>query len=94
MTAGKCYVVHCGDWHTFVGRCVRQVNQVLFEFEAVSKIQETNNGDNWDELALGEDIELRRACDYRHYKTPVILPLAIAAIEWRGQLPQEMEDRR
>ena len=88
MKIGVNYLIHCGDWHTFVGRCVGQVGPLIFEFEQVSKICETNNGDVWDRLAAGDE-KLREACEYRHYETPVFLPLSIVAFEWLGDLPQE-----
>lgn len=88
MEVGKSYMIFCGDWHVFVGRCVRQSGPVIFQFETVSKIQDTNNGDNWEKLAAG-DKESRLAADYRHYTTPMFLPLSIGAAEWVGELPQE-----
>tara|TARA_Y100001963_G_scaffold160186_1_gene268751 strand:- start:1806 stop:2285 length:480 start_codon:yes stop_codon:yes gene_type:complete len=88
MIEGKSYLIHEGDWHTFVGRLVRQVSPLIFEFESVSKVRDTNNGDCWHDLASG-DATLRKACDYTHYTTPVFLPLAIGAFEWIGKTPQE-----
>jgi len=88
MEPGKAYLVHCGDWHTFVGRCVRQVGPMTYLFEFVSKILETNNGDCWEKLAAG-DGRLRKACSYAHYTTPACVPLAIIAFEWQGPTPQE-----
>jgi len=88
MRVGRCYLVHVGDWHTFVGRVREQLGPLTYELEGVSKVAETNNGDVWHELAAGDE-RLRRACDYRHHTTPVVVPLGIAAIEWVGKLPQE-----
>lgn len=88
MRVGRCYLVHGGDWHTFVGRVREQLGPLTYELEGVSKVAETNNGDVWHELAAGDE-RLRRACDYRHHTTPVVVPLGIAAIEWVGKLPQE-----
>lgn len=87
MEVGKNYLVHCGDWHTFVGRLVRQCTPMLYEFEQVSKIRDTNNGDNWHQLALGEDLSLRDAAEYVHSDTPCFMPIAIIAQEWVGELP-------
>jgi hypothetical protein len=89
MEPGKCYLVHCGDWHTLVGRCVRQVGPMTYLFESVSKIAETNNGDCWHQLAAG-DKRLRKAATYQHYTTPCPIPLTIFATEWVGELPQEV----
>lgn len=89
MRIGKCYIVHCGDWHSYVGRCSEQIGTgAIFEFDKASKIHETNNGDCWEKLAAG-DKQLRAACTYRHHTTPTVIPLVIAAIEWLGNLPQE-----
>lgn len=89
MEPGKAYLIHGGDWHTFVGRVVRQCGPMLYELEKVSKI-DTNNGDCWHELAAGDE-RLRKACTYFHFTTPAVLPLTIAAFEWAGRVPQEWE---
>lgn len=96
MRIGQCYLIHCGDWHTFVGRVVAQIGPGTYELECVSKISETNNGDCWGQLAAGNKT-LRKACSYVH--TPrnpetkewlkAVIPLVIAAFEWVGKLPQE-----
>ena len=88
MRTGTAYLIHSGDWHTFVGRVVGQLGPGTYELEKVSKIADTNNGDCWELLAAG-DAELRRVCTYRHYKTTAVIPLVIAAFEWVGDLPQE-----
>lgn len=88
MTPGKNYLIHCGDWHTFVGRLVQQSTPLLYEFESVSKIKETNNGDCWHDLASGNQ-GLREAASYEHYKTSTFIPVSIAAFEWVGLLPQD-----
>ncbi len=89
MEIGKAYLVHCGDWHTFVGRVVDQLGPQTYKLECVSKISDTNNSDCWHLLAEGDD-RLRAACTYAHYKTAAVIPLAIAAFEWAGLLPQEV----
>jgi hypothetical protein len=89
MEIGKCYLIHCGDWHTYVGRVTAQVGPMTYRMEGVSKICETNNGDCWDELTAGNE-RLRAACSYKHYKVPAAVPLTIIAFEWAGKLPQEM----
>lgn len=89
MEIGKAYLIHCGDWHTFVGRVVEQIGPMTYGMECVSKIAETNNGDCWESLAAGDE-RLRAACDYRHHTTPGVFPLGIAAFEWVGKLPQEV----
>ena len=88
MRIGKSYLVHCGDWHTFVGRVVDQIGPQTYEMECVSKIAETDNGDCWHELAAGKK-GLREAASYKHFKGRCPVPLAIFATEWEGQLPQE-----
>lgn len=88
MEPGGCYLIHCGDWHTYVGRCVRQVGPNTYRMEFLSKICETNNGDCWEKLAAGDEA-LRRAATYTHYTTPAVVPLSIIAFEWTGLLPQE-----
>lgn len=88
MEPGKAYLVHAGDWHTFVGRCVKQVGPMTYKFESISKIRETHNGDNWHALAAG-DIHAREDADYAHYTGFGYLPLTIFAIEWEGKTPQE-----
>ena len=76
------------DWHSYAGRCVRQIGPMTYIFELVSKISETNNGDCWHALAAGDE-RLRAACTYQHYETPGVFPLSIAAFEWAGKLPHE-----
>jgi len=88
MEIGKAYLVHVGDWHTFVGRVVAQTGPMTYRLESVSKVCETNDGDNWHELAAG-NTAARKKAKYEHYRTPVILPLSIAAFEYVGKTPQE-----
>lgn len=88
MRVGEAYLVHLGDWHTFVGRVTEQVAPGIYEMTACSKISDTNNGDVWHELAAG-DQSLRNRATYLHCKTPVMVPLTIAAIQWTGKTPQE-----
>jgi hypothetical protein len=88
MEPGMAYLVHCGDWHTFVGRCVKQVGPMTYLFESVSKVVETNAGDNWEKLAAG-DKQARKQATYAHYKTAATVPLSIIAFEWTGATPQE-----
>jgi hypothetical protein len=88
METGKAYLIHCGDWHTFVGRVVRQVGPSTYLLEGCSKISETNNGDVWFDMAAG-DKKLRKAATYVHAKTPLVIPLVIAAVLWEGKTPAE-----
>ncbi len=88
MEVGKAYLIHCGDWHTFVGRLKAHATPLLCEFENVSKITNTNNDDVWHALAAGDE-RLRGEASYEHYTTPVFLPIAIAAFEWVGKVPSE-----
>ncbi len=88
MEIGKAYLVHAGDWHTFVGRVVQMISPVVYLMESVSKISETNNGDVWQDMASGVK-EARKRATYAHYKTRMVVPLCIAAFEWVGKTPQE-----
>ena len=88
MRIGRAYLVHCGDWHTFIGRVVDQLGPGIYELDLVSKVTNTNNGDCWHKLAAG-DAKFRKAASYEHYTTKAAIPLVIAAFEWVGKLPQE-----
>lgn len=88
MEIGKAYLLHCGDWHTFVGRAAGMVSPVVYLMESVSKVVNTNDGDNWHELAKG-NVEARQRASYKHYETLVTIPLTICAFEWVGKTPQE-----
>lgn len=68
MKQGENYLIHCGDWHTFVGRYLgpSESGPLLYRFEDVVKIRETNNDDCWGELCANEG-NLREACDYAFY---------------------------
>ena len=90
---GNAYMIHAGDWHTFVGRLVGMSTPMLFRFESVSKIRLTNNDDNWNILCKDDEegIEARKAAEYRHYEVLCNLPISIIAFDWKGQTPQEME---
>ena len=89
MEAGKAYLIETVDWFAWVGRVKRQIGPWEYEMEKCSKISNTNNGDNWHELAAG-NIEARKAATYLHYKTAVILGMGVVAkIEWEGKTPQE-----
>jgi len=90
MQVGNHYLVHCVDWVTVVGRCVEQVGPLTYRFESVSKIRDTNNGDNWHELAKGNE-SARRAAEYVHMETDCFVPLGVLAQEWVGDLPQEWD---
>lgn len=89
MEIGKAYLIETVDWFAWVGRVVRQIGPWEYVFESCSKIADTNNGDCWEKLAAG-DKNLRAACSYKHYSTPVILGMGVVAkIEWLGKTPQE-----
>ncbi len=88
MEPGKAYLVHCGDWHTIVGRCVKQVGPFTYLLRSVSKIADTKDGDNWEELAEG-DTAARKKAAYKHYKVDTAVPLNVLAFEWLGKTPQE-----
>ena len=86
MQIGKNYLIHCGDWHTFVGRFEGFVSPILGKFSNVSKIANTNNGDCWEDLCAG-DIDARKKATYKRYPTPLCCPIAIGCFEWVGDLP-------
>jgi hypothetical protein len=90
MRIGRNYLCHLGDWHTFVGRCTEQIGPLTYALSHVSKVANTNNGDNWHLLA-GGDKRARQQATYIHYTTEVIVPLSIAAIEWAGELPGQVQ---
>lgn len=92
MEIGKAYLIHCGDWHTFVGRVAAQTGPHTYQLECCSKVSDTGAGDVWDELAAG-DKRHRRSATYRHYKGLVTVVLCICAFEWEGKLPQEESGR-
>lgn len=86
MQIGKNYLIHCGDWHTFVGYCNRQIGPLIFELTQVSKVDDTHGGDNWHLLAKG-DKAARKEVSWLHYDTPACVPLSIIAFLWEGDLP-------
>ena len=88
MEPNKAYLFHCGDWHTYVGRMVRQVSPLLYEITESSKISDTNNDDCWHELCAGNE-ELRKAATYVHDQTPRFVPASISVSEWVGKTPKE-----
>ena len=86
MKPGNNYLIHCGDWHTFVGRYVEQVSPLLHRFEDVSKVWDTNNGDNWHDLCNDEP-GTREAATFIKYEVAATMPIAIVAFDWVGDLP-------
>lgn len=88
MEIGKAYLLHQGDWHTFVGRCVKQTGPFTYEFHFVSQIMNTNNGPVWNELQAGNK-EVRKRATYKHESTPQVFPLTIRAGLWIGKTPAE-----
>ena len=91
MEPGKAYLVITVDWFAWVGRVVRQVGPWEYEFESLSKISETNNGDCWQQLCEGDKAARQRAT-YQNYKVKGLLGLgAVVKLEWLGKTPQEEE---
>lgn len=89
MEPGKAYLIITVDWFAWVGRMVKPVGPFEYEFESVSKVSETNNGDNWAALCKG-DKRAREAATYMHYEVKALLGIgAVAKIEWIGKTPQE-----
>jgi hypothetical protein len=94
MEIGQTYLIETVDWFAWVGRVKKQVGPWEYEFTSVSKIAETNNGDNWHEIAAGDE-EARKAATYKHYKETsdgrgVILGMGVVnKIPWEGLTPQE-----
>ena len=92
MEPGKNYLVHAGDWHTFVGEFVEQTTPLLYGFRLVSKVDDTNNGDNWHELVgdVGEARDEATFIDYPQGDELYELPVSIIAMPWVGQLPHKL----
>lgn len=88
MRVGKAYLVHAGDWHTFVGRVKEQLGPLTYVMESASKVDIEHIGDRWSDLCL-DGAEIRPQARYWHYAGELVLPLSIAAIEWHGRTPQE-----
>ena len=90
MEIGKAYLIHCGDWHTFVGRVEAQIGPYTYRFGkgTSSKIHDTHNGDNWGDLAAG-DTAARKVAEYRHDKTLRTVVLNLTCCEWVGKTPAE-----
>lgn len=85
MRIGQAYLVHLGDWHTFVGRVCDQLGPLTYEMEFASKVDIESQGDRWQELCAG-NTEVRSAARFWHYGK-VVVPLSIVAMEWHGDLP-------
>lgn len=93
MQIGKVYLLETVDWFAWVGRVKRQIGPWEYEFQSLSKICQTNDGDNWEKLAAG-DMAARLRATYRHYaddpEQPHILGLGVVAkLAWTGKTPQE-----
>ena len=100
MKVGLAYMVQTVDWFTWVSRVVRQIGPWEWEFTECSKVCETNAGDNWEQLASGDE-KASAAAVYKHYRIldadpdswvciPVILGLGVVMkCEWCGPTPSE-----
>lgn len=86
MRIGQSYLVHLGDWHTFVGRVVDQLGPLTYEMEHASKVDIQSSGDRWHDLAAG-DSGVRASATYWHQPGRIVVPLSIVAVEWTGDLP-------
>ena len=86
MRIGQSYLVHLGDWHTFIGRVCDQLGPLTYEMEFASKVDIQNFGDRWHDLCAG-DADLRAGATYWHQPGKVVIPLSIVAMEWAGDLP-------
>jgi hypothetical protein len=89
MRVGQAYLIHLGDWHTFVGRVKEQLGPLTYALESASKVDIEHLGDMWQELCDPKRSQIRTDAFYWHYTGEVIVPLSIAAIEWHGPTPQE-----
>lgn len=87
MRVGKNYLVHLGDWHTFVGHCSEQLGPLTYALTFASKVDIEQYGDRWHDLCKGDDKTLRLGAKYWHQPGECIVPLSICAIEWFGDLP-------
>lgn len=85
MRIGQSYLVHLGDWHTFVGRVCDQLGPLTYEMEFASKVDIENQGDRWNALCAGDET-LRKAARYWHQPGKIVVPLSIVAMEWLGDL--------
>ena len=93
MQVGKAYLLITVDWFAWVGRVKRQLGPWEHEFESLSKVSETNNGDCWQALCSGDKAARKRA-SYQHYaddpEQPHILGMGVVAkLAWKGKTPQE-----
>ena len=93
MQIGKAYLLVTVDWFAWVGRVKAQIGPWEWEFESLSKISETNNGDCWQDLAAG-DATARKRATYKHYQDlpgqPHILGMGVVCkLAWAGKTPQE-----
>lgn len=86
MRVGKNYLIHLGDWHTFVGQVDEQTGPLQYRLICASKVDLSNaGGDVWEKYCAGDE-EVRRLARHWHYTGEVVVPLSIAAIEYHGQL--------
>lgn len=87
MKIGKRYLVHLGDWHTFVGEVAEQLGPLTYELRWASKVDLTHaGGDVWDRYCAG-DADVRAAAQHWHYPGAAVVPLSIVAMEYTGDLP-------
>lgn len=95
MRIGQAYLVHLGDWHTFVGLVSDQLGPLTYEMEFASKVDLEGDGstahphigDRWHEFCQG-DRTIRRQARYWHQPLKIVVPLSIVAIEY-AVLPGE-----
>ena len=89
MRIGQAYLVHLGDWHTFVGLVSDQLGPLTYEMEFASKVDLEGDGstahphigDRWHEFCQG-DRTIRRQARYWHQPLKIVVPLSIVAIEY------------
>ena len=87
MRVGRNYLVHLGDWHTFVGHCGEQLGPLTYALTHASKVDISSAGDRWHDLCAGGDAALRLSATYWHQPGECVVPLSIVAVEWFGELP-------
>lgn len=87
MITNQNYLIHSAQGHTWVGQFVRQTTATLYLFTNVSKISQTNNDDNWHELAVGNS-QAREDASYIHYEVDMNICIAVCAMDWKGDLPK------
>ena len=81
---GDNYLVYLPFGLGYVGRFVAAVGLTGGEFEDVSNVHDTGNGNNWSELAAGRE---RDGATFKRFEGIATFPTVLAAFQWAGKLP-------